>query len=325
MSHPTTLVKDTAYWTLFTVYDPDNPGELIAPDSLPTVVVYKNGTANGDSVTVSLISTGLYKLTYNPASESTGDVFSLVITAVIAATNYPEAINFTVIPSVTEIQAGLATSAALTTVAGYLDTEIAAILEDTGTTLPAQIAALNVGGGTGARSVTITITDGTDPLENVNVRVTQGIESYVQTTNASGVATFSLDDATWTVRAAKAGYTMSNQSLVVNGTETATYAMSAVALSQPANPALVSHNVLCTGIDGEPEPGAIVYYRATAGTGTAGYSRDSGEASATADANGLATLTFIIGVTYAIRRGTIGREVTYVASATTPPETLGAP
>lgn len=37
----------------------------------------------------------------------------------------------------------LATAANLATVAGYLDTEIAAILEDTGTTIPAQIAALN--------------------------------------------------------------------------------------------------------------------------------------------------------------------------------------
>lgn len=43
----------------------------------------------------------------------------------------------------TEIQSGLATAASLATVAGYLDTEIAAILEDTGTTIPAQIAALN--------------------------------------------------------------------------------------------------------------------------------------------------------------------------------------
>ena len=35
------------------------------------------------------------------------------------------------------------TDGLLNTIAGYLDTEIAAILEDTGTTLPAQIAALN--------------------------------------------------------------------------------------------------------------------------------------------------------------------------------------
>jgi hypothetical protein len=45
--------------------------------------------------------------------------------------------------AVAEIQSGLATASVLDTVAGYLDTEITAILEDTGTTLPAQIAALN--------------------------------------------------------------------------------------------------------------------------------------------------------------------------------------
>jgi len=41
--------------------------------------------------------------------------------------------------AVSEIQSGLATAAALSTVAGYLDTEIAAILEDTGTTLNDKI------------------------------------------------------------------------------------------------------------------------------------------------------------------------------------------
>jgi hypothetical protein len=43
---------------------------------------------------------------------------------------------------VTEIQSGLATAAALTTIDDFLDTEIAAILEDTGTTLPATLATL---------------------------------------------------------------------------------------------------------------------------------------------------------------------------------------
>ena len=45
--------------------------------------------------------------------------------------------------AVTEIQNGLATAVNLATVAGYLDTEIAAILQDTGTDIPAQISALN--------------------------------------------------------------------------------------------------------------------------------------------------------------------------------------
>jgi hypothetical protein len=44
--------------------------------------------------------------------------------------------------AVVKIQAGLATAAALSTVAGYLDTEIAALLEDTGTTLNDLIVAI---------------------------------------------------------------------------------------------------------------------------------------------------------------------------------------
>lgn len=45
--------------------------------------------------------------------------------------------------AVTEIQSGLATAANLATAITYIDTEIAAILEDTSTTIPAQIATLN--------------------------------------------------------------------------------------------------------------------------------------------------------------------------------------
>lgn len=45
--------------------------------------------------------------------------------------------------AVTEIQSGLATAAALSTVSGYLDTEIAAIQTAVVTTIPAQITALN--------------------------------------------------------------------------------------------------------------------------------------------------------------------------------------
>jgi hypothetical protein len=65
--------------------------------------------------------------------------------AITAAAIATDAIDADAIAAdaVTEIQSGLATAANLSTVAGYLDTEIAAILEDTGTTLPAQIAALN--------------------------------------------------------------------------------------------------------------------------------------------------------------------------------------
>jgi hypothetical protein len=45
--------------------------------------------------------------------------------------------------AVTEIQSGLATASNLATVAGYLDTEIAAIVTSTGTTIPAALTVID--------------------------------------------------------------------------------------------------------------------------------------------------------------------------------------
>lgn len=96
-----------------------------------------------------------------------------------------------------------------------------------------------VGAGTGARTVTITVNDGSNPLEAARVRLTQGTESLVLTTNASGIATFNIDDATWTVAITKAGYSFSGASLVVDGDEDETYSMT-LTVVVPADPELTT-------------------------------------------------------------------------------------
>jgi hypothetical protein len=139
-------------------------------------------------------------------------------------------------PSVVEIQSGLATAAALAVVDGVVD----AVLIDTGTTLPAQIAAIDAGSGSGARTITITVTDGTDPLQNAKVRLTEGANTFTALTNVSGVATLNVDDATYTVAITKASYSFAGASLVVDGDETQTYAMTLVSVSPPADADLCS-------------------------------------------------------------------------------------
>ncbi len=94
------------------------------------------------------------------------------------------------------------------------------------------------GSGSGARTVTVTVTDGTDPLQNAVVRMTEGVNTYTATTNVSGVATFNLDDATYTVAISKPSYSYAGTTLAVNSDETATYAMSAVVVPAPSDPAL---------------------------------------------------------------------------------------
>jgi hypothetical protein len=92
--------------------------------------------------------------------------------------------------------------------------------------------------GSGARTVTITVNDGTTALQNARVRLTSGATSHARDTNVSGVAVFNVDDATWTVSITRSGYTFAGASLVVDGTETATYSMTAITISEPAEPGL---------------------------------------------------------------------------------------
>ncbi len=109
-----------------------------------------------------------------------------------------------------------------------------------GASIAADIAAIDGGGGsgTGARTVTITVNDGTTALQNAIVRMTEGVNTFTATTNASGDCTFNLDDATYTVGITKSGYSFAGTTLVVDGTETRTYSMTQIVPSVPSNPAL---------------------------------------------------------------------------------------
>lgn len=105
------------------------------------------------------------------------------------------------------------------------------------------------GAGSGARTVTITVNDGTTVLENAIVRMTEGANTFTALTNSSGVAVFNLDDATYTVGITKPGYTYSGTSLVVNGTETATYSMTAISISNPTAGKVARRSIPVTVVD----------------------------------------------------------------------------
>jgi hypothetical protein len=179
-------------------------------------------------------------------------------------------------------------------------------------------ASVASGAGTGARTVTITVNDGSTALESARVRLTKGAEAYLQTTNVNGQCTFNVDDGTWTVAITLAGYSYAGSSLVVNGDETATYSMTAYAISAPAAPTLTTGYALCLGIDGLPEAGVIITAQMTAGPGDAGYALDNGMIEFTSDANGLAQYTgFVRGASYRFRRG----KRAFVNDAALAPET----
>jgi hypothetical protein len=154
-----------------------------------------------------------------------------------------------------------------------------------------EIADAVGGSGSGARTVTITVNDGTTVLQNATIRLTEGANTFKAQTNASGVAVFNLDDATYTVGITKSGYSYAGTTLVVDGTETRTYSMTAISITLPANPDLSAIVVTCLGTDFEIESGITIDLRIkTLPDGSTNTAYPGLKQTATSNINGIATL-----------------------------------
>lgn len=188
------------------------------------------------------------------------------------------------------------------------------------------------GAGSGARSVTPTVNDGSSPLENVTVRMTEGVNTYTSTTNASGVCSpaFSLDDATYTVTISKPGYSFTPTTLVVDGVKTPTYSMTAVSISAPSDPGLCRCYTYTKDRNGGIAGSVTVLYQIVDGPGTDGLSHPVTAGTVTSNADtGLAEFDVYKGSTIKIKRGASGEwsDDIAVGSGSTKalPELLGAP
>ena len=199
-----------------------------------------------------------------------------------------------------------------------------AILDET---LAQATAAAGASGGTGARTVAITVDDGTTTLQSARVRVTKGAESYLLSTDAVGLATFSLDDGTWTVAITLAGYTFTQASLVVAANVTQTYSMTAAGFTPSTEPDSVTIQWLVINAhDYAPIGGGegTITIRIKEGPGTDGYAWGKNERSATTDANGMIEFTNVpVGATIRARLGAVDGggewfDLTIPADATSP-------
>ena len=150
-----------------------------------------------------------------------------------------------------------------------VETDVAAILVDTGTTLPAAIptaaavadavwleaiadhsgtggstaealANASAAGVTGARAITFNARDGVTAIPTTSISIYDSANSVLitrVTTDTNGDATANLDDATYTLRALKDGYVFSaTQSMAVTADATVTVSGSAVTTGTPVSP-----------------------------------------------------------------------------------------
>lgn len=99
----------------------------------------------------------------------------------------------------------------------------------------------------GAHTVTVTVTDDSDPavpVENVTVRYTSGLDSHTARTDAAGQCVLNVDDATWTVAATRAGYSYAGSTHAVAADSAKAIIMTTVAVPAPSDPDLV----VCYGV-----------------------------------------------------------------------------
>lgn len=162
----------------------------------------------------------------------------------------------------------------------------------------AAIAELDTGAGSGARTVTVTVNDGTNPIEGAKVRFTSGVQSYLQETGVNGVAVFSLDDATWSVAITKPLYSFTPTSLVVDGPESPTYSMVGQALPAPETDLQTTAFLYTYDANGAIAGGVSVAFVLAASDGTAGRGYDSTTVTATSDENGLLTVALLKNTKY---------------------------
>lgn len=158
--------------------------------------------------------------------------------------------------------------------------------------------------GRGANPVTITVTDGTDAIENATVRVTAGSLSAADDTDADGEVIFSLNNATYSVTITLPGFESFVGSLVVSGTTSDTFELTAQTVTPPASP-LVSTGILkVLDEEAQPEADVDVYLQLVSGRGVAGFALDKKIRTATSDASGdLQFPNLIRGATYAVWSG----------------------
>lgn len=330
------------YWVIRT-RNPDTQ-VLKDADSTPTVAVRKNGASVGDSVTITKRSatTGIYDCSYNPAGEVEGDEFTIEESATVTGTTtgsatYANSWEFTVIAvergtdganTTTPPTAAIIADAVWdepqvdhtsTGSFGYVIGLLFGLIENvTGwrfTTKALEQAPGGSASGSGARTVTVTVNDGTTPLQNATVRMSEGANTYVATTNSSGVATFNLDELVFTVAITKPGYQFNGDSLTVDGNETVTYSMTAISIT-PSNPSLVTGYYTCYSELGFVESGVTVTLQVDRVPSQTGLALDSAVRTTTSDSNGLAQFTNLVpGAWYKVRRGE-GNYYTFQISAT---------
>lgn len=181
------------------------------------------------------------------------------------------------------------------------------ILEDTGTTLPAAIAAIEGGAGlTGPFTRTITVTDAADdsPIEAAKVRLYRTGETETKATDTDGEVSFTTEAATFSYGVTAAGYGGASGTIVISADGATTIELTATSVTPPTNPALSAIEVLCLGADFTAQSGISIDFRmAEIPSGDQNNAYPGAKATVTSNGSGIARWEAPQGAVVEYKRG----------------------
>lgn len=276
--------SQTAQPLVFRLFETGTNTPATSAASISVTISKNGGSFNAPVGAVSEIGNGYYQVAGNATDSSTLGPLLLHASATDCDETQEEFIVVAYDPQaasnlgLTNLNAAIDTRATPANVAAAQSAIIDALPADVDTSAIADavvdgvereggmLAQVADNSGTGAYTVTVTVTDGTNALQNATVRLSEGGNSYTTKTNASGVATFALDAATYALAVTKAGYSFTPTTMVVDAEHTEfAAAMTQVTVAAPDDPTLcrVTANPLRTP-DGAAAKGAEVQFRLVA-------------------------------------------------------------
>lgn len=182
---------------------------------------------------------------------------------------------------------------------------------DTLETLSDQLDGLATSSGSGGFTLTITVNDGTNNLQNALVRVKEGVTDLRVLTNSSGQAVFSVDAATYNIYITKSGYQFTPTTLAVSADASQTYSMTAVAITPSAENTVTGYHI-CYDSSANPKAGVThTLIQLTPGTLSASYDSTPREVTS-AVSTGLVQFPGLhLGATYKYTRGDTKKHTTF--------------
>jgi hypothetical protein len=162
------------------------------------------------------------------------------------------------------------------------------------------------GGLTGpyTRTATVTDADTDEPIEGAKVRLYRTGETGTVATDEDGIASFTVEAATWSYAVTAGGYTGVSGTVVVSANGNINVQMTAVSITPPSNPSLSAIVVLCLDAAGQPEADVDIDIRiVTVPSGSQNIAYKGAKQTATSDEDGIARFEVVQGSVCEWKRG----------------------